>query len=226
MVASEGGSPVGDEPARTPRCAPSVARGRKSKKAAHFCAGVETIRESTARSRNTTRTGNQSRFLRVARFFHARRNPCVDPLSPLSRAAPLESSWVRDSRIRRTRRVRLFSTAELARKRFRDGTVSALGFRSDAFTIRTIRAIRKILRFTRWKTETHLSADDEMCTETKGSPRKRKRKSLLYYAYAPLRRVFSRRKRQKSIHATLSKMNVPPAPFARPMSVSSSRYVT
>ena len=154
MVASEGGSPVGDEPARTPRCAPSVARGRKSKKAAHFCAGVETIREETARSRNTTRTGNQSRFLRVARFFHARRNPCVDPLSPLISRRVLESSWVRDSRIRRTRRVRLFSTAELARTRFRDETVSALGFRSDAFTIRTIRTIRKILRFTRDKTET------------------------------------------------------------------------
>jgi len=87
-------------------------------------------------------------------FFTRDEIHALTPSRPSSRAACLESSWVRDSRIRRTRRVRLFSTAELARKRFRDETVSALGFRSDAFTIRTIRTIRKIFRFRRWKTET------------------------------------------------------------------------
>ena len=159
-------------------------------------------------------------------FFTRDEIHALTPSRPSSRAASLESSWVRDSRIRRTRRVRLFSTAELARKRFRDETVSALGFRSDAFTIRTIRTIRKIFRFRRWKTETRERRRLDVLFRRQGLVRNRKRKSLLLRLRSASTRFRKRRKRQKSIHATLSKMNVPPAPFARPMSVSSSRYVT
>ena len=159
-------------------------------------------------------------------FFTRDEIHALTPSRPSSRAASLESSWVRDSRIRRTRRVRLFSTAELARKRFRAETVSALGLRSDAFTIRTIRTIRKIFRFRRWKTETRERRRLDVLFRRQGLVRNRKRKSLLLRLRSDSTRFRKRRKRQKSIHATLSKMNVPPAPFARPMSVSSSRYVT
>ena len=159
-------------------------------------------------------------------FFTRDEIHALTPSRPSSRAASLESSWVRDSRIRRTRRVRLFSTAELARKRFRAETVSALGFRSDAFTIRTIRTIRKIFRFRRWKTETRERRRLDVLFRRQGLVRNRKRKSLLLRLRSASTRFRKRRKRQKSTHATLSKMNVPPAPFARPMSVSSSRYVT
>ena len=159
-------------------------------------------------------------------FFTRDEIHALTPSRPSSRAASLESSWVRDSRIRRTRRVRLFSTAELARKRFRDETVSALGFRSDAFTIRAIRTIRKILRF--YSVENRDTNERRhRCVGRQGLiQRNRKRKSLLLHLHSASTRFRKRRKRQKSIHATLSKMNVPPAPFARPMSVSSSRYVT
>ena len=158
-------------------------------------------------------------------FFMRDEIHALTPSRPSSRAASLESSWVRDSRIRRTRRVRLFSTAELARLRFRDETVSALGFRSDAFTIRTIRTFERFFDLLGGKPR-HTGAPTTRCVRRHKGLQEIATAKAYSYAYAPLRRVFSRRKRQKPIHATLSKMNVPPAPFARPMSVSSSRYVT
>ena len=120
MVASEGGSPVGDEPARTPRCAPSLARAvEKAKKLRHFPRGS---RDDSARRRRTEEHDayGKSVLVFLSRAIFSPRDE-IDTLTPprlVSRAASWESSRVRDSRIRPTRRVRLFSTAELARKDF------------------------------------------------------------------------------------------------------------
>ena len=84
MVASEGGSPVGDEPARTPRCAPSLARAvEKAKKLRDFPRGS---RDDSARRRRAEEhdayVKSVSVFLSRAIFCTKRRNRYDDFPSP------------------------------------------------------------------------------------------------------------------------------------------------
>ena len=96
----------------------SRARSEKAKKLRHFPRGS---RDDSARRRHTEEHDAYGKSVLVflsRAIFHKRRNRYADPPRLVSRAASWESSRVRDSRIRPTRRVRLFSTAELARKDF------------------------------------------------------------------------------------------------------------
>ena len=207
-------------------CAVARARGRKSKKAAALSAresrrfGAATAHRGTRRVREISLG-----FLESRDFLTKRRNRYDDPPRLVSRAASWESSRVRDSRIRPTRRVRLFSTAELARKDFarnrlrprfpircatdsNDSSILVSG-KPRHGNARRVRRRRSVFREKRRR----------LRRRGGGPP------PTLLHSYAPLRQK-NAEETEITHHATLSKMNVPPPPFARPMSVSSSRYVT
>ena len=197
MVASEGGSPVGDEPARTPRCAPSLARAdEKAKKLRHFPRGS---RDDSARRRRTEEHDAyvKSVLVFLSRAIFSPRDE-IDTMTPLaSYLAPRLGNRPGFATQGSARHAESDSCRPRNwRKRISPETVSALGFRSDAND-------SSILSLENRDTGTRdACADDEVCFVKNGGDCETTRRRTASYAPTLLRSASTQKRRGDRNHTS------------------------